>query len=360
MKQTVLHMKYLAAKIKMVDFQDWQTPLAFSDVPSEYNAARYAAGLFDISYLGRIEIAGIGASAFLQKVLTRNTTKIAIGTAQTGLICNESGVILDSVLIFHLSGNRYLLTTQAVNTDKVLLWLKHHAADDVRISDTTQTVAQFALQGPHSFRVLEKLMGGAGFTRLKPRAVREVTIQGAAVLLSRTGITGGHGFEFLVPADRAEAVWDAIISSGSEEGILPCGLSCRDVLRIEMGYLLYGNEVDETRSPFEAGFASLIDFKKDFIGKDALLKLQAEGIKQKLVGFVLLDKGVPKNGGSIFCDSREIGVVTSGVQSFHKLTGIGLGYVLARYAQSGQEIEIEVRDKEITARIVDLPFLKRR
>jgi len=360
MKQTALHQKYLKAKIKMADFQGCQTPLAFSDVPAEYNAARYAAGLFDISYLGRIEITGTGASALLQKVLTRNTTKITIGTAHAGLICNESGVILDSLLIFHLSANRYLLTTQAVNTDKVLLWLKQHAADDVRINDTTESVAQFALQGPHAFRVVEKLMGDAGFTRMKPRAVREVTIQGTTLLISRTGITGGHGCEFFVPADRAETVWDAIISHGSEEGLLPCGLTCRDTLRIEMGYLLYGNDLDETRTPFESGLAALLDFKKDFIGKEALLKLQAEGLKQKLAGFVLLDKGVPKNGGSIFCDSREIGVVTSGVQSFHKRSGIGLGYVLIRYAQSGQEIEIEVRDKEITARIVDLPFLKRR
>jgi len=359
MKQTVLHQKYLQAKIKMADFQGWETPLVFSDVPAEYHAARYAAGLFDISYLGRIEIAGAGATAFLQKVLTRNTTKIAGNTAHSGLICNESGIILDNILIFHLSTNRYLLTTHAVSTEKVLLWLKEHSGDDVRITDTTQSIAQFALQGPHSFNVIDKLMG-EGSTKIKPKAVREVTVHGATLLIARTGITGGHGYELFVPADHAASVWEAVISSGSGEGLLPCGLTCRDTLRIEMGYLLYGNELDETRTPFEAGLATLLDFKKDFIGKEALLKLQAEGLKQKLVGFVLLDKGVPKIGGSIFCDSREIGVVTSGVQSPHKLTGIGLGYVLVRYAQSGQEIEIEVRDKEITARIVDLPFLKRR
>ena len=359
MKQTVLHKKHLAAKIKMAEFQGWQTPLVFSDASAEYNAARYAAGLFDISYLGRIEISGAGATAFLQKVLTRNTTKISIGTAHSGLICNDSGIIIDNILIFHLAANRYLLTTHAVSTDKVLLWLQEHAGDDVRIADTTQSIAQFALQGPHSFRVIEKLIN-AGFARMKSKTVREATLLDTTVQIARTGFTGGHGCELFMPADRAEALWDALIASGTEEGLLPCGLGCRDTLRIEMGYLVYGNDVDETRTPFEAGLGALLDFKKDFIGKEALLKLQAEGVKQKLVGFVLLEKGVPKNGGSIFCDSREIGVVTSGAQSPHKLSGIGFGYVLVRYAQSGQEIEIEVRDKEITARIVDLPFLRRK
>ena len=359
MKQTVLHKKFLAAKIKMADFQGWETPLAFSDVPAEYNAARYAAGLFDISYLGRIEISGAGATAFLQKVLSRNTTKIAGGTAHSGLICNESGIILDNILIFHLSTSRYLLTTHAVSAEKILLWLKQHAGNDVRITDTTQSVAQFALQGPHSIPVIEKL-AGAGFTKMKPKTVREITLLDTTILIARTGFTGGHGCELFVPADRAATVWDALISHGSGEGLLPCGLACRDTLRIEMGYLLFGNDIDETRSPFEAGLTTLLDFKKDFIGKEALLRQQSESLKQKLVGFVLLDKGVPKNGGSIFCDSREIGVVTSGAQSPHKLSGIGFGYVLTRYAQPGQVIEIEVRDKEITARIVDLPFLRRK
>lgn len=359
MKQTVLHQKHLQANAKLTDFQGWQTPLSFSNVPAEYHAVRTAAGLFDISYLGRIEISGAGAASLLQKVLTKSTEKIAIGSAHYGLICNESGFILDNILIFHLSGSRYLLTTNAANTEKILLWLKKHADDDARIVDVTQSLAQFALQGPRSFHFIEKLTGDH-FKRMNPRAVREITIQDTSLLISRTGYTGEQGCELFVPADRAGALWDAIVNSGSAEGLLPCGFACRDILRMEMGYLLYGNDLDETRTPFEAGLAALVDFKKEFIGKEALLKLQAEGPKRKLAGFVLLDKEAPKSGGSIFCDSREIGVVTSGVSSPHRRAGIGFGYVISRYAQAGQEIEIEVRDKEITAKIVDLPFRKKK
>jgi aminomethyltransferase len=150
------------------------------------------------------------------------------------------------------------------------------------------------------------------------------------------------------------------VAAGSDGGLLPCGFSCRDILRLETGHLMYGNDLDETRTPLEAGLGSFVDFKKEFIGKEALLKLQADGPKQKLIGFILVDKGVPKSGGSIFSESSEIGLVTSGVQSPSRRTGIGLGYVLSRYAQAGQEIEIEVRDKEIAAKIVDLPFYRKK
>jgi len=355
MKQTVLHQKHLKANALMTEYREWQTPLQFSDVLDEYHAVRNASGLFDIGYLGRIEITGSGATALLQNVLTRNVAKIAIGSVHYALICNEAGFILDDILILRLAGNRYLLTTNAGNTDKILLWLNKHATNDIQVTDKTGSLAQFALQGPLSFPVLEKLTE-SGLNKIKPRVVREVTIQGVVVTISRSGYTGEKGYELFVPTDRAGAFWDAVISAGSDRGLLPCGFACRDILRLETGHLLYGNDLDEKRTPLEAGLGSFVDFKKEFIGREALLKLQAEGTKQKLIGFILVDKGVPKSGGSIFSESSEIGVVTSGVQSPHRRTGIGLGYVVSRYAQAGQEIEIEVRDREIAAKIVDLPF----
>jgi aminomethyltransferase len=359
MKQTILHQKHLHANAKMTEFQGWQTPVQFSDVLAEYHAVRTAAGLFDIGYLGRIAISGTGAATLLQKVLTRNTAKLTTGSAHYGLICNESGFILDDMLILHLAANRYLLTTNAGNTNRTLLWLKEHASDDVQITDTSQAITQFAIQGPQSFHVLEKLTV-PHMKRMNPRAVREIIMQDIAVTISRTGYTGEHGYELCVPADRADALWDMIMSAGSERGLLPCGFACRDILRMETGHLLYGNDLDDTRTPLECGLGSFVDFKKEFIGKEALLKYQAEGPKQKLVGFILVDNGIPKSSGSIFSESREIGVVTSGVQSPYRRTGIGLGYVVSRYAQAGQEIEIEVRDKEIAAKIVDLPFYRKK
>jgi aminomethyltransferase len=229
----------------------------------------------------------------------------------------------------------------------------------VQITETTQVLAQLALQGPQSLHILEKLVG-PHFKKIKPRTIREVMILDTPVLVSRTGYTGERGYEFFVPPDRAEMFWDAIMAAGSDRGILPCGFSCRDMLRLEMAYLLYGNDLDETHTPLEAGLASFVDFKKDFIGKEALLAIQSSGVKERLAGFFLLDKGIPKNGGSIFSENREIGIVTSGGHSPHLRKGIGIGYVISRYAQSGQEIEIEIRDKEIAAKITDLPFYKKK
>jgi aminomethyltransferase len=363
MKQTVLHQKHLQLKAKMTEFRGWQVPFQYTDVQEEYQAVRTAAGLFDVGYLGRIEISGPGAPALLQKVFTRNTAKIAEGTAHYGFLCNESGFILDDAVLFRLpdlpSGSRYLLSTNAGNTDKVLLWLQRHATHDVQITDNTLAATQLALQGPHSFLILEKL-AGPHLKKFKPRGVRELTIAEKPVIVSRSGYTGEHGYEFFVPANRAESLWDAVLEAGQEVGIRPCGFGSRDLLRLEMGYLLYGCDIDETRTPLETGLLPFVDFKKDFIGKDALLKLKTEGVKQKLAGFLLLEKGVPRSGGSIFSENREIGVVTSGNLSPRFRNGFGLGYVVSRYAQPGQEIEIEVRDREIAAKIVELPFYRKK
>ena len=363
MKQTVLHQKHLQLKAKMTDFQGWQVPLQYTDVLDEYHAVRTAAGLFDISYLGRIEIAGQGATVLLQNIFSRNTAKMAAGSAHYGFICNESGHVLDDSVLFRLpegqSGSRYILSTNALNTEKIVLWLKRHASPEAQISNVTETTAHLSLQGPQSFSILEKL-SGTRLKKIKIRSMRALDILGTPVLASRTGYTGEHGYELFLPADHAETVWDAVMNAGNGSGLLLCGLASREILRMEMGYLLYGNDIDETSTPLEAGLEAFVDFKKDFIGKDALLKLKADGIKQKLAGFVLLDKGVPKAGGSIFSENREIGVVTSGSHSPHLRNGIGLGYVVTRYAQPGQEIEIEIKDREIAAKIVELPFYRKK
>jgi aminomethyltransferase len=363
MKQTVLHSKHELARAKMTDFQGWQVPLQFADSANEYHAVRTAAGLFDISYLGRLEVSGPGGAALLQKVVARNVAKIPVGSAQYGIICNEAGYILDDAFLYHLeaveAGGRYLLTTNAANTEKIRAWLMRHAGEDVRIEDRSKETAQLALQGPHALRILEKL-SGAHIKKLKPRMAREVKLMDRTVLLSRSGYTGEHGYEFILSADRAGELWDALLQAGSDAGVLPCGFASRDMLRLEMGYLMYGNDINESRTPIEAGLAHFIDFTQEFIGRDALVKLKAEGPKDRLAGFVLLDKGVPKSGGAILSENREIGVVTSGALSPHVRGGIGLGYVLSRYAQAGQEIEIEVRDKEIAAKIIDLPFYRKK
>ncbi len=362
MKQTVLHQKHLQLKAKMTDFQGWQVPQLYTDVHNEYHAVRAAAGLFDVSFLGRIEITGSQAASFLQQVFTRNTERMAERSAHYGFLCNEAGFILDDGVLFRLSdgqsGARFMLSTNAVNTEKILLWLKKHSFADVQITDQTRHLAQFALQGPHTAQILEKFLA-PNFKKFKPRAIKEVTIPDTNLLISRTGYTGEHGYEIFVPAEKAEPVWDAVMSAGSELGIMPCGIASREILRLEMGYLLYGNDIDESRTPLETGMGCFVDLKKDFIGKESLLKLKAEGTKEKLAGFVLLDKSIPRTGGSIFSENREIGAVTSGSLSPYLRKGFGLGYVVSRYSQAGQEIEIEIRDREVVAKIVELPFYKK-
>jgi aminomethyltransferase len=363
MKQTVLHKKHLQRNAKMTEFQGWQVPLQYADVPDEYHAVRAAAGLFDIGFLGRIEITGQGASALLQKVFTRNVGKIAAGSAHYGFICNDSGHILDDSVLFRLpesqGDSRYVLSTNPLNTEKVLAWLRQHTSSQVQLSNVTETMAHLSLQGPQATSILETL-AGTHYKKVKVRAMKAMAVVDTTVLVSRTGYTGERGYEFFLPSERAEALWDAIMNAGSGSGLLPCGMAGRDVLRMEMGYLLYGNDIDETRTPLDAGKAQFVDFKQDFIGKDALLKQKAEGPKNKIAGFVLLDKDVPKAGGSIFSENREIGLVTSGCHSPFLRNGIGLGYVFSRYAQPGQEIEIEVKDREIAAKIVELPFYRKK
>jgi aminomethyltransferase len=364
MKQTVLHPAHQALSAKMTDFQGWQVPLLFSDLQDEYHAVRSAAGLFDIGFLGRVEVRGPGAETLLQGLIAGNVAKIPEGSAHYGLLCNASGFILDDPVLFHLpstktAGSRYLLTLNAVNTGKILDRLRQHGNEDVQIEDRSDATAHLALQGPKSVHILERL-AGPGFKKMKPRSVRNLTVAGVAALVSRIGYAGEQGYEFIVSSADAAALWDALVKEGWDAGIRPCGFAARDILRLEKGHVLYGNDIDETRTPIEAGLSAFVDFKKNSAATETLQRLKDKGTAQRLAGFMLLDKGVPKNGGSIFSENREIGVVTSGSQSPLMRAGIGLGYVVSRYAQPGQEIEIEVRDREIAARIMEMPFYRKK
>ncbi len=361
MKHTVLHQKQLQLGASMTDFQGWQVPLSYTDPQDEYRAVREAAGLFDVGFLGRIEISGPNAVSLLQQLFTRNTEAMPERTAHYGFLCDEAGFVLDDALLFRLSdedGGRFLLTTNASNTEKIIRWLNRNSTPGVRIADQTASVAQLALQGPNAPRILERLQ--AHSKKFKPRAVRELNLLEMPVLTSRTGYTGEQGYEFFVPSDRAELLWDSLLNAGKELGLLPCGMASRDVLRIEMGYLLYGSDVDEKRTPLEACGGSFVDFKKDFIGRASLLSVKTKGPAQTLAGFLLVDKNVPRSGSSIFSENREIGSVTSSALSPALHNSIGLGYVVSRYSQPGQEIEIEFRDRETAARIVELPFYRRK
>lgn len=363
MKQTPLNSAHSQAAAKMTEFQGWQLPAHFSDPTDEYHAVRGAAGLFDVGFLGRIEVTGAGAEALLQSLFTRNITKMTEGAALYGLLCSESGFILDAVLVFKLQpegpGKRFLITTNAVSTDKVLGWFKKNAAKNAVIKDLTGTMAQFALQGPLADAVLEAL-SGVHVTKIKQKHLKTITLADMPVMVSRTGFTGERGYELFLPTDKSVILWDALLTAGKRCDLLPCGMTSRDIIRLEAGYVQYGIDIDETHTPVEAGLLSIVDLRKSFIGKEAVAKRAGEAIQSMLVGFELYDKEIPRFGDTIFSENREIGSTTSGNHSPHRRRDIGLGYVLTRYAQPGQEIEIEIKDKEIAAKIVGLPFYRRK
>lgn len=363
MKQTALYPVHKQRAAKMAEFQGWTMPVQFGDPADEHHAVRASAGLFDAGFLGRIEIAGNGAEALVQALFTRNVAALSEGSAKYGLLCNKQGQILDNVLLFKLppaqTGKRFIVTTNAVSTDKVLAWFREHAKRDTQVTDLSATLAQLALQGPISDAVLEAL-AGKHFKKIKPKQARTLTLADTQVIVSRTGFTGERGYELILPSEHAVGIWNACLEAGKAFGLLPCGMTCRDTLRLEAGYAMYGSDIDETRTPIEAGLLAIVNMNIDFIGRAAIAKRKAEGAKDKLVGFELMDKGLPKPGAPLFCESREIGIATSAVHSPHRRKDIGLGYVSMRYARPGQEIEIEVKDREIGARIVELPFYKRK
>jgi aminomethyltransferase len=364
MKQTALHSLHSRHAAKMAEFQGWQLPVQFGDPADEHHAVRAAAGLFDVSFLGRIELAGKGAETVLQQYYTRNLAALTEGSVKYGLLCNKSGLILDNVLVFKLppilpGGKRFLVTTNAVSTEKVLKLFQKHADKDTQVTDLSTSFAQFALQGPKADAVLEAA-AGSHFKKIRQKQARTVVLGDASVIVSRTGLTGERGYELFLPSDKAASVWNTCLEAGKGFGLLPCGMTCREMLRLEAGFAMYGADIDETRSPLEARLMSVVNVNIDFLGRTAIAKRKADGVKEMIVGFELLDKGLPKPGATIFSESREIGIATSSVHSPHCRKDIGLGYVSVRYAQSGQEIEIEVKDSEIAAKIVELPFYKRK
>jgi aminomethyltransferase len=363
MKQTALMAVHTKQSVRMTEFQGWSLPAQFSDPSEEHHAVRTAAGLFDVGFLGRTEVAGPEAERLLQSLFTRDIEKLTDGSILFGLFCDEQGFAIDASLVFRLTagrnGRKFLITSSPGATEKLAAWLTRHAGNDVQIIDRTAETGQLALQGPLA-EVILHVLAGASFKKVKDKRLREMRIVDTSVLVSRTGYTGERGYELIAPADRMPALWAAILATGAEYGLVPCGMVCRDILRLEAGYVQTGTDLSGSRTPLEAGLSPFVDLNKTFIGRDALAARKAEGVRERLIGFELFSKGIPRPGGTIFSESREIGVTTSGNHSPYRRRDIGLGYVLTRYAQPGQEIEVEVKDREVSAQIVDIPFYHRK
>ncbi|MBR7554197.1 glycine cleavage system aminomethyltransferase GcvT [Allobacillus sp. GCM10007491] len=364
LKQTPLYSVYKEYGGKTIDFGGWALPVQFAGIKEEHHTTREKAGLFDVSHMGEIAVKGENSESFLQKMVTNNVSKIKIGQAQYTFMCNEHGGVIDDFLIYKLDENDYLLVVNAANTEKDFNWLKRHQTNGVDVEDVSPQYAQLALQGPKAEQILQKLTD-SNLKEIKffrfDASVEFHGIEGKAIV-SRTGYTGEDGFEIYLQSSSVAALWKAILEAGEEEGIQPVGLGARDTLRFEAGLALYGQDLSEEITPIEAGlgFAVKIDKEADFIGKEALTEQKTNGSSRKLVGFEMLDKGIPRHGYEVLKNENVIGHVTSGTQSPTLGKNLGTALIPSDLANEGEEIDIQVRKKTLKAKIIPTPFYKRK
>ncbi len=359
MKRVPLVEAHKGLGAKITEFSGWEMPLSYSGVLEEHRIVRSSVGVFDISHMGRFDLQGQDAEKALDALTTNAVKKMSVGSAQYSLLLNEEGKILDDIVIYKRGPHQFLVCVNAGNTESDRRWVSDHLSGAiVTFTDQTETHAQLAIQGPRSAEVLQSLSTGdiGGIRRMHGR---EQVVAGAPGYLARSGYTGELGYEFYFDAEDAADLWNRILEAGKPFGILPCGLGARDTLRLEMGYMLYGHDIDATRTPFEASLDWVVDMSKgDFIGRGALAAQREKGLQSKLVGFELLQKGVPREDFLTFPNGKEIGVVTSGNLSPSLNKGIGMGYILVNYADEGSEILIDIRGKTLPGIVVRRPFYK--
>ena len=351
-----IHQK-LGAKI--VPFGGFEMPVQYSGIMEEHNVVRKSVGVFDVSHMGEFRVTGKGAMAFLQRVTVNDVSKLAPGQAQYSAMCYEDGGIIDDLLVYMIAADHYMVVVNASNVEKDFTWMSKHVQSDVELRDESDAIALLAIQGPKSQATLQKLtsvdLGSIQYYHFKNGLV-----DGVEMLISRTGYTGELGFELYFHPDYAEKIWSAIFAAGKEFGIAPVGLGARDTLRLEMGYCLYGNDIDQTTNTLEAGLGWITKMNKgDFIGRPVLEKVKAGGVQRKLVGIVVDEKAVPRHGYPINKNGTSIGTVTSGTFSPSLEKGIAMGFVGVSQSQPGNPVDIDVRGKAIVGKVTALPFLKK-
>jgi aminomethyltransferase len=358
LRRTPLHPEHIALGARMVPFAGWEMPLQFAGIVEEHHAVRRRAGLFDISHMGRLTVEGPDAAAFLRGICTYDVTRIAVGEGHYALICRDDGGILDDIYVFRPAQERFLVVVNAANAQPVREWARARLPGGSRttLTDRQAETTMLALQGPEAPSHLEALAPGVG-QRLPPRRCTEIEIQGAPAFISRTGYTGEDGFEIVVPAAAGPALWRRLL----ERGVQPCGLGARDTLRLEAALALYGDDIDESTNPFEAGLGWTVTFDDgaDFVGRAALLRLHEAGVSRQLACIRALERGVMRAGCPILHGGRPVGRLTSGGFSPTLGVSIGLGYLPPELAAPGTELDVDVRGRPLRAQAVSRPFYKR-
>ncbi len=360
MKDTPLTPKHEELGAKLVDFAGFRMPVQYSGVNDEHHAVREKVGLFDVSHMGEFIVSGPRALDLIQKISSNDASELFPGKAQYSCMPNIEGGIVDDLIVYMLDEDRYMLVVNAANIEKDWEWINSWNDVGARLEDKSDETSLIAVQGPRSPEVLRSLTA-TDIDAIKFYHFEKGKVDGAAdVIISATGYTGEKGFELYLSNEKAPEVWDALMDAGKEYDIQPAGLAARDTLRLEAGLNLYGNDIDDSTSPLEARLSWITKFTKDFVNREALEEQKANGIARKLVGFELLEKGVPRKGYDITDeDGHVIGRVTSGTMSPTLQKPIGMGYVQKGYDKAETPIWIDIRGRQRKAQVVKMPFLKR-
>jgi len=359
MKKTALYEKHLGFGAKMVPFAGYEMPVQYKGVNSEHQSVRENVGVFDVSHMGEFLISGPNAFDLIQKVSSNDASKLFPGRAQYAYLPNSNGGVVDDLIIYMLDNEKYMLVVNASNIEKDWNWISKHNDKNALMQNISDDMSLLAVQGPKAVSLLQEICQ-ENLSEISFYHFKELSFAGFDnIIVSATGYTGSGGFELYIPNEIAAEVWEKIFEIGTNYGLEPIGLAARDTLRLEMGYCLYGNDIDENTSPIEAGLGWVTKFTKSFIN-DTAIKLQKDnGVKRKLIGFELKERGIPRKDYEIVDeDGNSIGIVSSGTMGPSVKKSIGLGYVDTNFSNPGSKIYLSIRNKSILAEVVKLPFYK--
>ena len=360
MKNTALTEKHISLGAKMVPFAGYNMPVQYEGINTEHATVRNAVGVFDVSHMGEFILKGENALDLIQRVTSNDASKLYDGKIQYSCLPNETGGIVDDLLVYRIDEKTYMLVVNASNIEKDWNWIQKFNDKDVEMHNISDQTSLLAVQGPKAADALQSLTD-MDLASMEYYTFKKGKFAGVDnVLVSATGYTGAGGFEVYFENQYADQIWDAIFKAGAEFGIKPIGLGARDTLRLEMGFCLYGNDIDDTTSPIEAGLGWVTKFTKEFTNSAALLAQKEAGVTRKLVGFEMIDRGIPRHDYVVVdADGTQIGKVTSGTQSPSLQKAIGIAYVAKEFAKEGTEIFIDIRNNKVKAKVVKFPFLKK-
>jgi aminomethyltransferase len=364
LKRTPLNAAHRRLGGRMVEFGGWDMPVQYpAGTMTEHLRTRTHAGLFDVSHMGEIDVRGTDAIAFVNRISSNDASKLVDGQAQYSALTTPEGTVIDDLLVYRFAEDHLLLVVNAGTTEKDWDWIKsHNKAESVDLENVSAEYCQIALQGPDAVSILQKLTETA-LDEIKYYHFVTGKVDGVDSIISRTGYTGEDGFEVYAAPEKAEQLWNKMLDTGdfgSDEGILPCGLAARNTLRLEAGMCLYGHEITEEITLLEANLGWITKLNKgDFIGREALAKQKEQGVRRKLIGFEVIDRGIARDEQDIIVNGERVGRVTSGSPAPYLKKNIGMGYVLVELATAGTEFQVDVRGRMVTAKVVPLPFYKR-